>query len=86
MKLASHNSMDRGRRYKTPGSETKIFITRSVAGCISFVFAELPLLSFPTWMTQEGSGECFTSCSFASQPRNAKIRESESFIKNSQPD
>lgn len=37
-KLAFHNVMNAGRRYETPASKTKNFITNNVASCMSFTF------------------------------------------------
>lgn len=50
--------MDAGRRYETPGSETKILITQSTAGSMNFLFVLVPLVVIsymgdtdgPRWM------------------------------------
>lgn len=71
--------MDAGRRYKTPGSETKDLIAHSTASSVSFMFDHFCLVLKFQGAPLRASGGCCARSGFASYPNNPEFRELELF-------
>lgn len=74
-KLGCYNFMNACRRHKTPGSETKDFVTHGTTGSMRFNSYWFPFPSkFHGNNRKVGPGGCFSHSGFATQPRNPKLR------------
>lgn len=74
--LACHSFMNAIRINKTPGLETKDFITHGTADSMSFIFTQDPCAPKSQRNNVECPVRCYRHRGFATQLRNPKLRNS----------